>query len=453
MLRAGGGIDNRVSKFDLTLYASETEPGGIAFDYSTDLFDAATVDRMLAQVQTLLEAVVEAPGRRISELPLQSAEEWRRTVREWNDTRVDHRGPATLHQAVELQSDLTPSAVAVAQGELELTYGELERRANHLANHLLALGLGPEARVGVFVERSLELPVALLGTLKAGAAWVPLDPSYPRERLAFMIADARLDAVLTLDRLVPALPVSAAAVVRLDADWPAVERAAGTRPAVDAGRDHLAYVIYTSGSTGRPKGVMVPHAAILNHMLWMQAAFPLSPDDRVLQKTTLCFDAAVWECFAPLMAGAKLVLARPEGQKDTGYLVAAIRRHGITALKLVPSLLQALTEEAGLGSCPTLRLLLCGGEALSPEIAARAAALLPGAEIHNLYGPTETAVDVLSGPAQGARPGGTIPIGRPIHNTRAYVLDARRQPVPVGVPGELYIGGRTSRGATSAGQT
>ena len=326
-------------------------------------------------------------------------------------------------------------------GERALSYGELERRANQLANHLLSLGLGPEARVGVFVERSLELPVALLGTMKAGAAWVPLDPSYPRERLAFMIADARLDVVLTLEHLVPALPESPAAVVRLDADWPAVARAPGTRPAVDAGGDRLAYVIYTSGSTGAPKGVMVPHVAILNHMLWMQAAFPLSPDDRVLQKTTLNFDAAVWECFAPLMAGARLVLARPEGQKDTGYLVDAVRRHGITVLKLVPSLLQALAEEPGFGSCGSLRLLLCGGEALSPELAARVAALLPGAELHNLYGPTETAVDVTFGPARGARPGGTIPIGRPIHNTRAHVLDARLRPVPVGVAGELYIGG------------
>jgi amino acid adenylation domain-containing protein len=270
---------------------------------------------------------------------------------------------------------------------------------------------------------------------------VPLDPDYPAERLAFMLADARAPVLLTQRHLRQRVPATGAQAVCLDGDWAETGSDDPTRPVSGVEPGHVAYVLYTSGSTGRPKGVQISHHAIVNHMRWLQRAFPLDASDRVLQKTPASFDASVWEFYAPLLAGAQLILARPRGHQDTAYLVETIQGQGVTTLQVVPALLRALLDTPGFERCVSLRRLYCGGEALPGALAERLAALLPATRLVNLYGPTEATIDAtyhVYAPGEG---GATIPIGRPIANTRVYVLDRRLQPVPVGVPGELYLGG------------
>ena len=340
----------------------------------------------------------------------------------------------------------TPGAVALAWEGGELTYRQLDDRANRLAGQLRHLGVGPDALVGVCLERGPALVVALLATLKAGGAYVPLDPDHPRDRLAGLLADAGVAAVLTDPGLAGRLPPQSAPRLYLDADG-AAEAAAGGDPRGAAGHpgrpaaDNLAYVIYTSGSTGAPKGALNTHRGICNRLLWMQDALQLASDDRVLQKTPFSFDVSVWEFFWPLLCGARLVLARPGGQRDSGYLAGLIEATGITTVHFVPSLLAAFLDEPGLERCRDLRRVVCSGEALPAALAARAGERLPGAALYNLYGPTEAAVDVTWAACRPGerRPG--VPIGRPIANTQVYVLDRRLRPVPMGVLGELYLGG------------
>src|SRR5205823_1155033 len=259
----------------------------------------------------------------------------------------------------ESQVRRTPDAVAAVFEDEQLTYRELNTRANQLAHHLRTLGVGPETRVGIHMERSLEMVVGILGVLKAGGAYVPLDTAYPKERLMFMIQDTQAPVLLTQARLREAMPVSVAHVVWLDADWDAVGTYSGANSGANAASGvtacNLAYVIYTSGSTGQPKGVMVEHRALANHMHWVQSAFPLSESDRELQHTPSTFEVSVWEFFAPLLSGARLILARPDGQRDTAYLVAAIAQQRITSIQVVPSLLRMLVEEPRLSACTTLR--------------------------------------------------------------------------------------------------
>src|SRR2546428_109593 len=288
------------------------------------------------------------------------------------------------------------------------------------------------------MERSLEMVVGILGVLKAGGAYVPLDTAYPKERLVFMIQDTQAPVLLTQARLREAMAESVAHVVCLDADWDTVATHSGANPASGVTARNLAYVIYTSGSTGQPKGVMVGHRALANHMPWVQSAFPLSESDRELQHTRLTFDVSVWELFAPLLSGARLILARPDGQRDSAYLVAAIAQQRITSIQVVPSLLRMLVEEPRLSACTTLRRVFCGGEALSVELAQRLLARLD-VELYNLYGPTETCIDATCWRCDRGQ--NTVLIGRPLANTQTYILDPQRQPVPIGMPGELYIGG------------
>ena len=291
------------------------------------------------------------------------------------------------------------------------------------------------------MERSLELVVALLGVLKAGAAYVPLDPEYPRERLTFMVEDADAAVLLTQQSLLSQLPEHRARVLCLDTGWAEVSAAGRANPRPAAGADNLAYVIYTSGSTGRPKGAMNSHRGIVNRLLWMQQAFGLEPGDGVLQKTPFSFDVSVWEFFWPLMVGARLVLARPGGHRDSAYLARLIAEQRITTLHFVPSLLRVFLEEAGAAACPSLRRVICSGEALDPALQERFFKRLAGVELHNLYGPTEAAVDVTAWPCEADGETRVVPIGRPISNIDIHLLDAHMQAAPVGVTGELYIGG------------
>ncbi|MDX2092417.1 MAG: amino acid adenylation domain-containing protein, partial [Kofleriaceae bacterium] len=425
---------------ELVVALQRTDEAIVAYvEYSVARYDSAAITRLIGHYGILLRGIAADPTQRIGALPLLSPAEREQLLVTWNATSQDYPREACLHELFEAQVDRTPGAVAVEFEGTQLTYAELDQRANRLAHHLRSLGVGPDVRVGVCAERSLELVVAVYGVLKAGGAYVPLDPSYPRERLAFMVEDAAVAVLLTQAHLVEASPAHGARLVRLDADWAEVARASAARPGRTAGPNDLAYVIFTSGSTGRPKGAMNEHGAVVNRLHWMQAAYELDTTDAVLQKTPFSFDVSVWELFWPLHVGARLVMARPDGHKDPSYLVGVIQAQQITTLHFVPSMLAVFLEAEGVEACTSIRRVVTSGEALAPAHVDRCFARLPAAALFNLYGPTEAAIDVTH---WTCRPGvRSVPIGRPISNIQIYILDLGGEPVPVGVAGELYIGG------------
>lgn len=428
------------TNYPLTVVSMPESALALQIEYQRHSFDTATITRMLGHLRMLLEGMATNPTQRLVDLQMLTAAERNQLLVMWNDTSVKFPQDVCIHQLFEVQVARTPESVAVVFEDQILTYMELNVQANKLAHHLQALGVGPGVLVGICVERSCEMIVGLLGILKAGGAYVPLDPAYPKARLAFMLSDAQVPILLTQRRLTTTLPTHEVHLVCLDTDWRRLTPQRQDNPISGVTPDNLAYVMYTSGSTGHPKGVMIPHRALSNHMHWMQTAFPLTETDRVLQKTSISFDASVWELFAPLLTGARLIVARPEGHRDSAYLVGLIDEHQITALKLVPSLLQALIDEAAFNTCLSLQYVFSGGEVLSPALQERFFSRLD-AGLHNLYGPTETTIDVTSFTCQCERYSHVVPIGRPIANTQIYLLDAYLQPVPIGVPGELYIGG------------
>ncbi|AFY82810.1 non-ribosomal peptide synthetase [Oscillatoria acuminata] len=432
---------NGTAKYDLSLYVRETESGLQAtWEYNTDLFEPATIQRMQGHWQTLLEAVATAPETPISHLPLLTPTEEQQLLGQWNQTQADYPQTACLHQLFEAQVELTPEEVAVEFAGVHLTYRQLNAKANQLAHYLQGLGVEPERLVGLCIDRSVEMVIALLGILKAGGAYVPLDPSYPPERLEFMVSDSQVPILLTTEQLLSELPENQALVLCLDTEWSAIAHQSDENPVSGIEPDNLAYVIYTSGSTGKPKGAMNTHRGICNRLLWMQDSYELTASDRVLQKTPFSFDVSVWEFFWPLLTGARLIVAQPDGHKDSTYLVKLIAESQITTVHFVPSMLQVFLEERGLENCHSLRQVFCSGEALPKELADRFLARL-GAKLHNLYGPTEAAVDVTFWECDRASPLNIVPIGRPVANTQIYILDPSLQPVPIGVKGELYIGG------------
>jgi amino acid adenylation domain-containing protein len=396
---------------------------------------------MLGHYRTILEGIAASIDRPLSDLPLLTDVERQQILVEWNRTEVAYPKDRCLHELIEAQVKLTPEAVAVAFEGKQLTYSELNAKANQLARHLRKMGVVPDSLVGVCVERSLEMVVGLLGILKAGGAYVPMDPEYPKDRLAFMLEDSSVKVLLTQGKLADSLPKCNARLTRLDTDWPLIEGESDADVERRVSAEHLAYMIYTSGSTGKPKGAMNTHRGIVNRLLWMQDAYQLTAADRVMQKTPFSFDVSVWEFFWPLLAGAKLVVARPGGHRDGAYLAQLIEREKITTVHFVPSMLQAFLEQEGLReSCSSLKRVICSGEALPMEYQRRFFSVI-GAELHNLYGPTEASVDVTYWACQRESRMSTVPIGRPIANTRIYILDRRLQPVPAGVAGELHIGG------------
>ncbi|HEY0604396.1 MAG TPA: amino acid adenylation domain-containing protein, partial [Herpetosiphonaceae bacterium] len=432
-------IDLESVKFDLNLTLAETDAGlaGV-LEYSTDLFSAETMARLVGHYETLLHAIVSDPDQRLVDLPLLTASEREQIVVAWNATAVSYPTEPCLHELIVAQVARTPDAAAVVFEDQQLSYAELNARANQLAHALQARGVGPEVRVGVCLDRSLDLVIALVAILKAGGAYVPLDPSYPADRLQFMVGDAQVLVLLTTSVFAERVDAAGTQLLCLDTAWPEIAREPTDELATGVAANNLAYMIYTSGSTGRPKGALKTHRAIVNRLLWMQDAYQITPADRVLQKTPFSFDVSVWEFFWPLMTGAALVVARPEGHKDPTYLVEVIRRHAITTLHFVPSMLQVFLDAEDVQMCRSLRQVICSGEALPAALRDRFFTRLD-AELHNLYGPTEAAVDVSYWPCKRER--ALVPIGYPIANTQLYVLDAQLQPVPVGVPGELHIGG------------
>ncbi len=440
-------VEVPLAKLDLTLSLAAL-PGGYAgaVEICADLFDRATGHRYASQFLTLLAAAAADPARPLADLPLLSQAEEHQLRREWNDTaRTYEEGGLLLHELFEARVDRSPGSPALAGPSPDserLTAAELETRANRLAWRLRELGVGPEALVALCLERSVDLVVALLAVLKAGGAYLPLDPSYPADRLALMADDARPAVLVTTADLAGTVPARPGLRrLLLDEERAGIAACPAARPPRAARPAGLAYVLYTSGSTGRPKGVMVPHAGIVNRLLWMQRDFlPLAPADRVLWKTPLSFDPSIWEIFAPLASGALLVVAAPGGHRDTPYLVRTVAEQGITVLQVVPSLLRALVEEPDLPSCTGLRHLICGAEELKPALCDRTLELLPRATLSNHYGPTETSIDVTAWVCK-AGAGRTVSVGRPLANLRVVLLDAALQPVPIGVAGEVCLGG------------
>ncbi|MBD9653174.1 amino acid adenylation domain-containing protein, partial [Ensifer sp. ENS09] len=383
-------------------------------------------------------------------LDILSDEERRLLLETWNQTAADYPSEKCIHELFEEQVAKTPEATAVVYDGQSLSYGELNARANRLAHYLIDAGVKPDTRVGICVERSPAMVVGLLAILKAGGAYVPLDPSYPSERLGQILADATpllllCDAVgrgvlRILEDDSRALPL----LVDLIADAALWADRVQTNPlacTLGLTSHHLAYVIYTSGSTGVPKGVPNEHLGLVNRLVWMQDAYALGSADTVLQKTPFSFDVSGWEFFWTLLNGAVLVLANPGAHKDTGYLINLITQHEITTIHFVPSMLGSFIKANDVARCVSLRRIICSGEALPVATAHACQKMLPGARLYNLYGPTEAAIDVTAWAYPTNFEGEVIPIGRPISNTQIYILDAYGAPVPLGVVGELYIGG------------
>ncbi|MBZ9779961.1 non-ribosomal peptide synthase/polyketide synthase [Pseudomonas sp. REP124] len=402
----------------------------LALEYQAALFDQRTMQRWSEQWCALLDALVAAPERSLVELFPQQQDQ--QQLDRWNATERLYPGPTNLHTALSQQAALTPNAPALIFEGQRLSYAELDQRAQQLARALRAQGIGRDSIVPVCMERSVDMVVALLGIVHAGAAWLPLDPELPAARLAFLIGDADAQVTLTQAQWLSRLPAGHTAWI-LDK---LPEAPVGEPLTVDAG--DLAYVLYTSGSTGQPKGVMNEHGALMNRIYWMQDAFPIGPNDRVLQKTPYSFDVSVWEFFWPLITGATLVVARPDGHRDPAYLSQLIQQEQVTTLHFVPSMLRAFVEEPSLKNCHSLRQVFASGEALPADLVRRFMGQHPAALV-NLYGPTEAAIDVSVW--RCSMDDLIVPIGKPIANLRLYILDAAMQPLPIGSIGELYIGG------------
>jgi len=402
-------------------------------EYNTDLFDRATVERLIGHLQTLLTGIVADPDQTISTLPLLTEAERQRLLVDWNATAVAFPRDECIHHLFEAQAAVRPAAVAVTFEGQRLSYDQLNRRANQLAHYLRRLGVGREALVGISTGRAPEMVVGILGVLKAGGAYLPLDPTYPAERLAFMLQDSQAPLLLTQAHLAERLSEPGRRVVRLDADWDEIAQESEQNPPRSATADDLAYVIYTSGSTGWPKGTMLRHRGLCNLTDAQQRAFGVAEGSRVLQFSPLSFDASVWETFMALRNGATLCLARQEVLASGPELVRLLREEGVTNVTLPPSVLRLLPEE----ELPALRTVIAAGEACTPDLVARWAV---GRDFFNAYGPTETTVCASMYRCQAGETG-PPPIGRPIANTELYVLDRNMQLLPVGVAGELHVGG------------
>ena len=437
------------SKFDLTLSFTEglQKLTGF-FEYSTDLFERATIRRMIGHFQALLEGIVANPDQPISSFPLLTETERHLLLGEWNDTATEYPKDSCIHELFEAQAARTPEAIAVEFGEKRLTYRELKGRANQLAHYLRRLGVGPRNLVGICLERSLEMIVGLLGILKAGCAYVPLDPLYPRERLAFMLDDAQCSILLTEQKFIEdgrwrigdSHPPSSIlyprlAVICVDRDWDEIAAESDNNPVTQARSTDLAYVIYTSGSTGKPKGVQVSHKSVVNCLYGIGKDVALTSEDVFLAITTVSFDIAALELYLPLSTGANVVLASRDEVQDAKLLLVRLKECGATVMQGTPSGWKLLIEAGWNGSNGFK--ILCGGETLSRQLANQ---LLQGdTRLWNLYGPSETTIWSTITEVQPGEE--SVPIGRPIANTEIYILDAHFQPVPIGVHGELYIGG------------
>jgi amino acid adenylation domain-containing protein len=438
--------DRETAKFDLTLSLTEQEEGVEGWlEYNSDLYDGATIERMLGHYRVLLEGVVATPEARISRLPLLTAGEQRQLLEEWNDTTAAYPKDKCLHELFEEQVERTPEAVAVVFEEQQLTYRQLNARSNQLAHYLRKQGVGPEVLVGICVERSLEMVMAVLGVLKAGGVCVPLDPAYPKQRLAFMLNDTQAPVVLTQDGLLGQLPPNEAQVVCLDSEWKMIAQESPRNPGASVSPETAIYVLYTSGSTGNPKGVVMGHRPICNLIAWQLQNSKFPPGSKTVQFASLNFDASFQEMFSTWCSGGTLLLISDDLRRDPFALLQLISKRSADRLFVPFVALQGLVETAdAIKLIPTsLREVITAGEQLrvTPPMVS-IFAKLDGCPLQNHYGPTESHVVTafsLNGPPEHWPE--LPPIGRPIWNTQIFLLDRQLQPVPRGVVGELYIGG------------
>ena len=426
--------ENTVAKFDLTLFVEETESGLIgSWKYNSDLFAPSTIRRWIGHFQVLLESIVANPQQQVSQLPLLTESERHQLLIEWNDTATDYPQDKCVHQLFEEQVERTPDAVAVVFEEQQLTYDQLNSRANQLAHYLRDLGVGPEVLVGICVERSLEMVVGLLGILKSGGAYVPLDPNYPQERLTYILEDSAVSVLLTQSKLVEQLPKTEAQAVCLDTEWGAISLASQENPINRTKPENLAYLLYTSGSTGNPKGVSIEHHSPVALLHWAQNLFSIEQLSGVLASTSICFDLSVFELFLPLSCGGQVILA-----ENALGLSSLNSRHDVTLVNTVPS---AIAQLASLNAIPpNAKTIALAGEPLKKQLVDILYQQDTIEQIFNLYGPSEDSTYstwflVEKGTSRSPA------IGRPISNSQIYILDKYLQPVPIGVPGELHIGG------------
>ncbi|MCK9776010.1 amino acid adenylation domain-containing protein [Pseudomonas syringae] len=437
----GGLRTQEQTHYPLTLVVNLGETLSLRFSYAREAFSEQHMAQLSAHFQQVLQALTHDAQTALGELALLSDREQQHVLREWNATAADFPSEACLHSLIEAQVCATPDAPALIFATEQLSYAQLNARANQLAHRLRESGVGPDVLVGICVERSLELVIGLLAIVKAGGAYVPLDPDYPEDRLAYMMQDSDIGLLLTQAALLERLPVPPqvqSLCLDQDGDW-----LAGYSTANPVNLSHplnLAYVIYTSGSTGKPKGAGNSHRALVNRLHWMQKAYKIDGSDTVLQKTPFSFDVSVWEFFWPLMTGARLAMALPGDHRDPERLVQTIREHQVTTLHFVPSMLQAFMAHPQVESCNTLRRVVCSGEALPAELAAQVLKRLPQAGLYNLYGPTEAAIDVTHWTCT-TDDVLSVPIGRPIDNLKTHILDDGLLPAAQGVAAELYLGG------------
>ena len=423
------------SRFDLTLHIRDAGSSlNVAMDYRTDLYEAGMVRQMMGHFQRLVEQMVAGLDGLAMGAPLLTNEQRQQVVWDWNCTEAPYPHDTCLHQLADAQAEICPDAIAVVSGDRHLTYRALNRQANALAWQLRERGVGPEVRVGVCLERSLDLVIALLAVMKAGGVYVPIDPALPRERMALLVRDAGIETLLIGDDTPAGIPGCTAVRLKGELAEEGDHVPCSTMPS------NAAYLIYTSGSTGGPKGVVNTHRGICNRLHWMQVTYGLASADVVLQKTPFGFDVSVWEFFWPLISGARLEILAPEKHKDSHYLAEVIAERQVTVIHFVPPMLDAFLASSVHVSLPSLRQVICSGEALSADLVRRFFAQHAVA-LDNLYGPTEAAIDVTYWPCTNDPAIRSVPIGRPISNVQAYVLDAWLQPVPCDVRGQLYIGG------------
>jgi len=434
-------IFDGLAKFDLLLYvAGGREEITGYLEYDTGLFDAVTITKMLGHLQTLLAGIVTDPNQQISALLLLNEVERHQLLVEWNATSADYPRNTCIHQIFEAQVERTPDAIAVLYEGTKLTYRELNQRANQLAHHLQRLGVGPEVLVALCIERSLQMVVGLLGILKAGGAYVPLDPAYPKERLSFMLEDTQIPILASQEGLRESLPKCGMKVVYLDTDWEAIARESVSNPSSEVTAGNLVYVIYTSGSTGKPKGILVTHQNLV-HSTCARMTYYRNPVKGFLLLSSFAFDSSVAGIFWTLCQGGMLVLPQQDLEQDSSRVAGVIADNHISHVLSIPSLYSLLLAQAKTQQLESLQVVIVAGESCPRELPDRHHSLLPRTALFNEYGPTEGTVwsSVYEFRFQGL--GTTVTIGRPIANTQIYLLDRYLQPVPIGVPGELYIGG------------
>ncbi|MDC9612612.1 amino acid adenylation domain-containing protein [Xenorhabdus khoisanae] len=430
-------------ELELFMYHRDGEIiGGI--NYATALFDKQVIERQLNYFLIVLRTIAKNMAQRVKDIDILPADERALLLNQWNDTAGDYPSEHCIHELLERQAIKTPQAPALVFNDHILSYAELNQQANQLAHRLIAEGVVPDSRVAICVDRTPLMVIGLLAILKAGGAYVPLDPNYPSARLHYILDDA--DPVLLLQDEIGANKLHGISVTKKRLDINAVlaegvELSAENPCVIGLSSRNLAYVIYTSGSTGNPKGVQNEHRSVMNRLYWIQQTYQLTPDDVVLQKTTFSFDVSVWELFCSFINGAKMVLATTAQQKNLSLLVELINQEKVTTLHFVPSVLTAFLKESDAAHCVTLKHLFCSGEALHPITVKHCQALMPWARIYNLYGPTEAAIDVTYWHCPDNFDGQVVPIGKPITNSRIYLLDDQQRPVPLGAVGELYIGG------------